>query len=508
MKPSQQVARRADAEVSTLLEVLLKTGRRLEELTAGQVDTVVDRDGRTFLLRGTQEQLRSSEDTREAVVLHNQKALEAQNERLEVAVAARTSELAKAIEQLTMNNVELEKAKAAAEKASLAKSDFLSSMSHEIRTPMNAILGMADLLWESPLNAEQREYVGASRRAGASLLTLINAILDLSKIESGNFELHPVDFHLEDLVAAAEMLRVRAEGKGLKLAVQISSEVPLDLNGDAERLRQVLINLLGNAIKFTSVGEVRLDIGLEALPETVSQAVRFKISDTGPGIVAAKLALIFEPFTQADSTITRQYGGTGLGLTISRNLVELMGGKLEVSSENGKGSVFTFAIGLVKAGNPPVRIESALDAALSFRKTGMPRILLVDDSTDNRALIIAYLKHSAYDVETAADGQAAFNKFTARAFDLVLMDINMPVMDGHTATRKIREWETQQKARRVPILAVTAYAMESDLIRALEAGCDDRLIKPIKKATLLKALEEHLAASVSTSTEPSEWSMD
>jgi CheY-like chemotaxis protein len=271
----------------------------------------------------------------------------------------------------------------------------------------------------------------------------------------------------------------------------------------------VLINLLGNAIKFTSAGEVRLDIGLEALPADATQALRFKISDTGPGIPAKKLAVIFESFTQADTSITDRYGGTGLGLTISRSLVELMGGQLEVSSEEGKGSVFTFVIGFTRAANPTPRlanpaIPSAPPERLSIEKTGTGRILLVEDSKDNQLLITAYLKQSAYQIEIAEDGQAAYDKFTIGAFDLVLMDVNMPVMNGYSATRKIREWEIQRTARRVPILALTAYAMEGESASGRDAGCDAHLTKPIQKATLLKAIEEHLKASETIRVVPPE----
>jgi CheY-like chemotaxis protein len=295
------------------------------------------------------------------------------------------------------------------------------------------------------------------------------------------------------------MLRGRAEGKGLSFALRISPDVPRELNGDADRLRQVLINLLGNAIKFTSTGEVGLDIGLETLPDHTIQALRFKISDTGSGIPAQKLARIFEAFTQADTSISDRYGGTGLGLTISRSLVALMGGQLEVSSEEGKGSVFTFVIRFAGALNPTPRLANPAIPSRpsddctrrSAQKTRTGRILLVEDSKDNQLLITAYLKESAYQIEIAEDGQAAVDKFTTGAFDLVLMDVNMPVMNGYAATRKIREWEIEH-TRRVPILALTAYAMDGEAASGREAGCDAHLTKPIQKASLLKAIEEHL----------------
>jgi PAS domain S-box-containing protein len=442
-------------------------------------------------------------DGKETVVSYNATTFHDRDRKLQgVFAAARDVTERKRLEhRQRQTNVELERAKAVAEKANLAKSDFLSSMSHEIRTPMNAILGMADLLWESELSGEQREYVGAFRRAGTNLLTLINAILDLSRIESGKFELHPVDFHLDDVIATTEMLRGRAETKGLRFALRISPDVPRELNGDADRLRQVLINLLGNAIKFTNTGVVGLDVELETLPDDATQALRFKISDTGSGIPAQKLARIFEAFTQADTSISDRYGGTGLGLTISRSLVELMGGQLEVSSEEGKGSVFTFVIRFAGAINPTPRLASPAIpstpsddyARRSLQKARTGRILLVEDSKDNQLLITAYLKDSAYQIEIAEDGQAAVDKFTTGGFDLVLMDVNMPVMNGYAATRKIREWEMEH-TRRVPILALTAYAMDGEAATGRDAGCDAHLTKPIQKATLLKAIEEYLKA--------------
>ncbi len=422
------------------------------------------------------------------------------------AIEKANRHLQREIAERSRAETRLQEARSAAEVATRAKSEFLSNMSHEIRSPMNAILGMADLLWESELSAEQREYVGAFRRAGTNLLSLINDILDLAKIEAGKIELYPVDFELSDVVAAVDVLRGRAEAKGVKFLVHILPDVPRSLNGDAGRLRQVLINLLGNAIKFTSTGEVGLIVAPEksgdALRNQGERTLRFNVTDTGPGIPAKRLAQIFESFTQADNSTSHQFGGTGLGLTISRNLVELMGGRLEVSSEVGKGSVFTFALRFAAATNPQPRAAvTALPSAMavdrplgSVPEKAKRRILLVEDSKDNQLLVLAYLKHSPYFVEIAPDGQAAIDQYTRGAFDLVLMDVQLPFIDGYTATRKIREWEVEQSARHVPILALTANAMTDESRRSREAGCDALLTKPIAKATLLKAIAEHLQA--------------
>jgi CheY-like chemotaxis protein len=359
---------------------------------------------------------------------------------------------------------------------------------------MNAILGMADLLWASKLNVEQRQYVGAFRRAGHNLLTLINDILDLSKIEAGRIDLHSVDFELDDLVAAAlDLMRVRADDKGLDIVCELSAEIHHALRGDPDRLSQVLINLLGNAIKFTEAGQVTLRIEREPVEADGLQTLRFSVSDTGPGIPLDKQSLIFETFTQADGSISRQYGGTGLGLTISRHIVERMGGRLEVSSIPGKGSTFSFSIPFEIAAERAVRPDSTGFLPCEQPAAGL-RILLAEDSKFNQLLVSAYLKQTGWTLEIAADGQAAVDKFTSGRFDLVLMDVQMPVIDGYTATRKIREWEARQGARRTPILALSADAMEEAFEKSREAGCDVHLTKPITKPTLLRAIAEHCKA--------------
>jgi PAS domain S-box-containing protein len=397
---------------------------------------------------------------------------------------------ARDITESKLVEAELHQARAAAESASETKSDFLASMSHEIRTPVNSIIGVAALLAKTTLTSEQRKYVEIFSRAGENLLLLINDILDLSKVEASQLDLERTEFSPTELVdKTLEMLAVRAEQKGLALVCEIAPGTPKNIVGDPTRVQQVLLNLLGNAIKFTETGEVSLRVS----PDGVSPTLRFTIADTGIGIPAEKLAHVFERFTQADSSTTRRYGGTGLGLTISRQLVELMGGRIWVESELGKGSVFSFAA--------PFEILTGAKRETAPRIGDKPappilalNILLVEDYPDNRTITLAYLQDTPYRIEIAENGAIAFEKFVLGHFDLVLMDRQMPVMDGLTATRAIRTWEKANHRPPTPIIALTAAALKGDREKCEEAGCTAYLTKPIKQEVLLQAIRDYSRA--------------
>ena len=383
---------------------------------------------------------------------------------------------------------ELATAKAAAESANQAKSEFLANMSHEIRTPLNGVVGMADLLCRSPLPPKEREFAEIIRNSGQTLERLLSDILDLARVESGAVTLERTTFHLGDTIRGAVALsRLKAEEKGLDLRLDLDPALDGPVEGDPTRVRQILTNLLSNAIKFTEAGVV--EVGAAVPREGV---MRLSVRDSGVGFDAAAKARVFRRFEQADGSITRRFGGTGLGLAICRQLAKLMGGEMDCTSAPGEGSTFWADLPLMRT---ETLRAAPVDAPAATAFDGVLRVLVADDHPTNRKVVDLILTGAGAETTCVEDGAQALEVFRAGAFDLVLMDMQMPVLDGLSAVRAIRAWEAEQGRPPTLVMMLTANTLPEHVAAGVEAGADGHIPKPITASRLLAAVEDALNGS-------------
>jgi len=380
---------------------------------------------------------------------------------------------------------ELIDAKQAAEDSSKAKEVFLANMSHEIRTPMNAILGMSGLMEKTNLSGDQKSYLNAIHTSAENLLTIINDILDFSKIEAGKIKIETIDFDFNAFVNQIEkMFYYKIEEKGLSLRLNIDKNVPGYLKGDPFRLNQVLVNLIGNSIKFTENGRITISAQLTDQNKHYN-TVKFSVSDTGIGMSEEFVEKIFGEFSQEDSSVTRKYGGTGLGLTITKKLIELMNGKIEVRSQKDKGTDVTFSIIFMKGQKPKVATPALVEDDLSLSVLKGIRVLLVEDNEFNRLLAVTILKNYGASITEAENGLNALQLIRQNSYDIILMDIQMPVLNGYETTEMIRK----ELHRHIPIIALTANAIKGEREKCIEKGMDDYLAKPFSEKQLVESIK-------------------